>query len=273
MTVVVRLSGGLGNQIFQLGVAHFISDKCCSSIRLDVSGLSSYSTPRSLSLHHLWDLSAVCKTDRPIASAYLNRVRAARLLSVQHKNISLVNDRNILEALVKFKNSKFYYLDGYFIESIAQNHFESWVDSLGRKLKGLNAGSGRPGVIHIRGGDFLSLGWEMSDAREFYHKAVLDACAENSVMSFAVVTDDRTYACEILRGLSIDWDFVGGSEIEDFMTLLKGETAIIGNSTFSYCARAFSELRSHGSLTYAMSHWRPGVPRKLRLRNERYGVS
>ena len=126
MTVVVRLSGGLGNQIFQFGVAQLISDMRCSSIKLDVSGLSNYSTPRSLSLHHLWDLSAICKTDRPIASAYLNRVRAARLLSVQHKNLSFVNDRNVQEALVKFKNSKRYFLDGYFIESIAQNHFESW---------------------------------------------------------------------------------------------------------------------------------------------------
>ena len=112
----------------------------------------------------------------------------------------------------------------------------------------------------------------MSDAREFYHKAVLDAAAETSAVSFAVVTDDRTYAYEILRGLPIDWDFVGGSEIEDFMTLVKGGTAIVRIAPSLIVLGLSVSFVATALLLYAMSHWRPGVLRKLRLQTRGMGL-
>jgi len=267
--IKVRIVGGLGNQLFQLGVASLMSLRTGYPVGLDLSALRSYKTPREFTAAKLFDLDKAFPAGHAFIKSSVLGSRIARVVGVSTPLFALVNDKNVCRVLKADWSRGDLFVDGYFIESIDQEAFDDWtgfiLDSL-RTEKDIDPDTC---AIHIRGGDFLKLGWDASAGKESYIRLVDQVLMERPKAKLVVATDDAKYASHLLEDLSHPWEFSGGNEISDFQLLLHSEFAIIGNSTFSFCARAFAERLSKSTKTFASKEWRPGIERKLKLPSER----
>lgn len=266
----MRLTGGLGNQLFQFGAAVVLSRHFDLPIRLWAGAMQHYATRRDLVLPHLLDLNRLRATvcERP---SWIQRTRLARLAPGVHGRTAWVSDRNVLAVAHQTSRLRSAQLDGYFIESIDQAFFDEALDLL-RPATAAPDPAARPEnrvcAMHIRGGDFLKLGWALEDALSYYQTSLARVREREPGVRIVAVTDDRDYAGKLLRRLGEDAEVAPGGLLSNFDLLRTADFAILSNSTFSFWAGAWR----HGSCldwsTLAPDSWRPGTRRMIRLRSE-----
>ena len=94
--MIVRLSGGLGNQLFQLGAALYLSNlRGYSGIYLDVDYLGLYSVPRELELYKILNIDNVVK----IRSNIVSRLRLPVHFSLNVGFWPFISDSNFVTIL------------------------------------------------------------------------------------------------------------------------------------------------------------------------------
>jgi hypothetical protein len=266
----VRLTGGLGNQLFQFAAAVVLSRRFELPISLWAGAMQSYATPRDLALPLLIDLSSfgVSVRDRP---NWVQRTRMARLVPGVRGGAAWVSDRNLLEVARSTSGVLSAQLDGYFIESIDQDFFDEALTLLQPAIVAAGA-VGRPKericAMHIRGGDFVKLGWTLDDRLSYYQTSLARVLECDPDLRIAVVTDDRDHAAQTLHSLGVKADIRSGDLRSDFDLLRTASYAILSNSTFSFWAGAWRSPGAGGWSTFAPALWRPGAPRSIRLRSE-----
>lgn len=162
------------------------------------------------------------------------------------------------------------YLDGYFIESINQEFFDQSLNIMHSFLVNKNkiCIQNNVCIIHIRGGDFLELSWNLENQKDHYTQAISEIKSLCSDVKFIVATDDKQYAEDFMSSINVQYEFTQGALIDDFLDIISSEFAIISNSTFSFWARAFSSNISPNTKTWGPRYWRPNVIREIKLYNE-----
>lgn len=267
--ISLRLAGGLGNQLFQLAAAAIMARKASCPIIIRTGALGKYQTPRELDLNKVIDLERLSATvcAEPHWSV---RFRAPKVLPLALRNIAFVNDRNILDVVRCTGRFRHIYLDGYFIESVDQEYFVEAVSLINDALLVEPVTATTPHeicAVHVRGGDFLKLGWNLENLLEYYRAAAIAVRVLSPLVKFIVLTDDRAYAESLVKSVGIDVEFLNGALKDDFDLLRTAKYAILSNSTFSIWAGALrNPTITH--LTYAPSEWRPGRLRRIRLAAE-----
>ncbi len=266
----VRITGGLGNQIFQFGAAIVLSRRFNLPIRLWVGALRNYATPRDFVLPHLVDLPKFATSVRRHPN-WVQRTRLARIAPCVLGQTAWISDTNLLAVARQVKPVRSIQLDGYFIESIDQSFFNETLDLL-RPAVITNSQTVKPDrrvcAIHIRGGDFLKLGMTLEGELHYYRTSLDQVRELDSEVRVVAVTDDRTHAEEVLRDIGESVEIASGGLLSDFDLLGTADFAILSNSTFSFWARAWSSRKIEGWSTLAPRFWRPGVPRLIRLDSE-----
>lgn len=266
----LRLSGGLGNQLFQIGAAALIGQRSGLPIRILTNKLASYATPRKLQLPKIVDLEALRATT-DARRCWLHELRLARLLPWLSRSLALVSDRNIVDAAA-FGPVRRAYVDGYFVESLTQAVFDAVVPILrgALLLDAANAPRPAPGtcVVHIRGGDFLGLGQQIPDTLNYYRNAIAAVAARTPITDIVVATDDRAYADSLLQDLQQPYRFAEGSFVDDFHLLRQAPAKVLSNSTFAFFAASLRSDDGPLPVTVAPRLWRPGVERMLHLPGE-----
>jgi hypothetical protein len=265
----VRISGGLGNQLFQFGAASVLASHWKLPIKVWGGGTQQYATPRdfllpqfvSLEQHHATVVSQ---------ATFVQRFRLAKLCPLAFGKTMLISDRNIGEALSRERAVQRVELDGYFVESIHQEFFERVVAQLAPDLRRIV----RPApddapvcAVHVRGGDFLTHGHTLADENLYYQRAIARVQEAAPAARLIVATDDRHHAKRVLERVdNLHW--ATGDLTDDFSLIAQAPYAVLSNSTFAFWARALHAPTS-ASLTIAPPYWRPGVRRQLRLASER----
>ena len=266
--IEIRLAGGLGNQLFQLAAALNVSERCGLPISLSDAYLSSYSTPRKFELEQLLNLNSLGASVSHDVSFY-NKFRLVRLLPNVFERTLFISDKNYSSQLKYGKNVKVY-MDGYFITSGTQQQFQlargKIFDALHDDLKNAQVAL-NVCCIHIRGGDFLKLGWTMSDVESYYLTAVLRILAEKPGVKFLICTDDQKFAKEILSKINVMATINKGGLRSDFVALMTSEYAILSNSTFAFWSGAL-RFRENLKNTTLPDEWQPNVPRTILLDHE-----
>ncbi|OBS93547.1 hypothetical protein A9259_16785 [Vibrio cyclitrophicus] len=268
--IKVRLYGGLGNQIFQLGISIYIAKILKRKITI-CNFTNGYKTQRKNQLSTLFDLDQlnVSVSDE---SDILHRIRLGKMLSLNYSKLTTVNDKNISNYLNNRLSSikgDVVYLDGYFQSCFNQNIFDSVVESLSSALLvgGRGALDENVATIHIRGGDFLSSKVHFSLGREYYESGIQSL--SRYVDRFIIVTDDKEYASKVV----CDLNFPPNSHIEisqslsalnDFELIMDSKYSILSNSTFSIWAGALSTKIA----TFAPARLSININKNFKFKNE-----
>lgn len=266
----VRLAGGLGNQLFQLAavLALLRRGRKPRRVVLSTGALGRYRTPRRFELATVLALPPASWVISPGYPWFL-RLRLPKLWSGRLGLLSLVGDRNFASAVPGIAATL---VDGYFIDSLGQEDFEYSAAEIGQLLLAKVQGDPAPAdfdtcLVHIRGGDFVDLGWKDVASRDYYADAVYAVRQKHPRCRFRIITDDRKWAEVLLAEIGLSAEFVSRGMADDFSAIRRAKIRILSNSTFAFWAAALDSPTA-GGVTVCPAYWSPGRRRKLKLGNE-----
>lgn len=256
--IVVRVEGGLGNQMFQAAFGLNLASQHQTEMVLD---LSSYADkPAHGYLLDKFDLQT--RTLRPEEDAYLPRRYQNQSQSAWPDWLVPTRLKRVREKPFGFSDhylraSDNSYLVGYWqserffgpIASEVRNQFRlrDGLSDKGRKLwdRLVNAGSM---AVHIRRGDYLTNPQATAIYRnlslDYYRRAVLARLTERTGVEVTVFSNDIAW-CQEQLNLPCPTHFVTDSAgpHEELIAMAAAESIVIANSTFSWwaawlCSRA-----------------------------------
>lgn len=264
----VRLSGGLGNQLFQVAFALYLQRKFGGLLRF-TDATTRYSARRALDIFKVLQLpQAMQAGSTSVLASVLHNFRIGRASTPLS-----INDHTAKRMLgcISLAPARLPYLiDGYFQDCWGDDALRSVVELV--KSYALGCTPSDHTVVHIRGGDFLNIPKYQIAGLDFYQHAfrLLEDQFGSGAREIAVLTDDRAYAASLLSKCELPrawaWHLVGGSDIvKDFQTLRGAAYRIAGNSTFSWWASA---LGVEHSRTLSTTHWTRDRAKRYRLPHE-----
>lgn len=243
----LRLAGGLGNQIFQFAFSIYIAKKNnYTSIYLDTNGLSKYKAQHNEYLSKYFNFD---KTSLKInhKNSLILKYRLAKMFAIKSKFCPFISDKNRNFA-INNKNKKLY-IDGYFIWSLSQEEFDETIKILksfmiDSKVEVDNSKC----VVHIRGGDFVELGWNALTPASYYLDAMKNMVLNYQIKSFIIITDDIKYSEDLLKDCQYEYEIQSNDMLTDFFTIANAQMKIIGGSSFAIWAAALGYDGNNGML-------------------------
>jgi hypothetical protein len=256
----LKIYGGLGNQIFQLAASLLLGQRNkITGLNIDESSLSNYNVARYNELPNFFDLSKLSVSVR-FNESLLMKFRIAKLFAFRVPFNIFVSDKNF-QYMFGLKSGL--HMDGYFQKCLTQQNFNQEISLLKNALIEKHYPISDKCIIHIRGGDFVELGWDKVSDLEFYLKAISYMKNNHQTKYFYVVTDDRAYASRLMSDIGVNYEFSGQSMEDDFRLIGSHKFRILSSSTFAFWASALGE--NNGAVVIAPQYWSPGSSRKIKL--------
>jgi hypothetical protein len=231
-----------------------------SLILIDDTSLSSYETKNINMLDKFLDLSK-SNIKISIKRKLITRLRIPKIMPV----LSFVSDENFNKSLKR--KLPLYILDGYFQDCFTQAQFENTVAKVKKMFifrQHLKIKSNAC-VIHVRGGDFVKLGWNIVSPPEYYNDSIKFMNQEFGIKVFYIVTDDEIYAKNIINQDVNQYIFLSDSVDNDFWSIASYPYKILSSSTFSFWACLVGD---NSGKVIAPKMWTLDRKRLLSLPNE-----
>ncbi len=241
--VVVRLKGGLGNQMFQYATAKALAVTAKTDLKIDnVTGFQKDSYRRSYQLNN-FRVSASCITPDELGRV-LSRHKLRSVILRQMEGVCRdFFGCNYCPTLLKWCLGRDIYLDGYWqseryfarVEPTIRQEFESARSLLGRDSEVAAAITRSNSVaVHFRRRDYPQL-----CPTSYYESAIALVVRRVKQPHFFVFGDDPQWVADNIR-LRHPWTLVASQDADaswaefELMRLCKHH--IIANSTFSWWA-------------------------------------
>lgn len=282
--VIVKLSGGLGNQLFQYAAGRAVADRISRPLKIDASSLKKDQL-RSYRLNH-FSIRANFASDEEMALFFPFREKRRLDKWIIHglkKRIRPWHARDVIrerfikydKAFEKIKSSC--YLDGYWqsekyfigVEDLIRQEFRIKTEPSPENAVLLNMLENQKESVsvHIRRGDYVAEPSKKrlygSITKEYYDKAieVLQKEIQNPVFYF--FSDDIDWVKEQF-GNNLSYIFVDQNgpetDYEDLRLMRCCNHHIIANSTFSWWGAWLSENKN--TRVIAPKNWF-GIDRKI----------
>lgn len=263
--IYVRLAGGLGNQIFQLAAALlYARRKGLNSIFLCTNGLINYKVKHGFYLNDLFNFKNF-GVNIIFGNFSLINLRLPKFFKIKN----FLSDKNYHLHLNDGISCSYVFLDGYFQDVFTQDEFFSisclLFDSLNLPSS-LDSVDDSACVVHVRGTDFVTLGWDKLASKAYYQSSIKHMLSIG-VKNFTFVTDDPKYASSLANELKVKHDVVSRGFIEDFFLISQAKRRILSASTFAFWASALGENPLDG-VVIAPKYWTPDRKRNIKLPNE-----
>jgi hypothetical protein len=248
--IIVRIIGGLGNQMFQYALYRSLKEKG-REVKMDLSGFANYG------LHNGYELSSIFEVKESIASEHEIKMlsdssedffnKAKRKLMGRKKSHFIQQEFRFIPQVIELENV---YLDGYWqsekyfkdnkdaIKNDFQfkNTLDAHNQEIVNKMNQTNSVS-----IHVRRGDYIS---DSQAAKvhggittlAYYKKAIdmINDKVDNPV--FFIFSDDIAWVREninLKNSYFIDWN-QGKDSYKDLQLMSNCKHNIIANSSFSW---------------------------------------
>ena len=250
--IVVRINGGLGNQMFQYAFLEYIK-KNNEEVYADIDAYKFHSH------HNGYELKRVFNIDAPIASVeqikkvsfYKNSIISRvmrKLLQLEISKNFEVSEKNINMIIGDDKILQDVYFDGFWqnsryvtdVESVLREKFVFCNEIGGKNKEILKMIKDSTSVaLHVRRGDYLSESGLYDICNIDYYNNAIKKLNElvKAEMNYFVFSDDIVWCKENLNILSnahyIDWNNNDESWIDMYL-MSQCKHNIIANSTFSW---------------------------------------
>ena len=248
-----RMVGGLGNQLFQtaallkyrrpkekviisfLGEIHVPKRVNCLKTIFEVPDWLYFDNSRKLNLF-----------------TKLFAKSSAALRFGSYLPLVGINDRNFNYQKSNFLRQKFLFLDGYFNQYWNYRELNSLFRIL--KLKPLILNNNKQNlcnqnvIIHIRGGDFLSIK-NLNICKLNFYKKSIEYALSKGLNTFIVIAEDKRYGKQVIKELKkclpdLQISITKSDSIQnDFNVIRSAKFAILSNSTFSWWASFLSNSK------------------------------
>ena len=240
--IIVRIIGGLGNQLFQYAMARSISEKLGIEFKLDISGFENYK------LHNGYRLNQFNIIENIATNEEIKKFRGyegifRRILNKLGLDIKRPESYYQEKFYMRYNEGVFsdnFYFDGYW-----QNcrYFEDIREILLKELTPKNISNQaklylktideNSVSIHIRRGDYLKLQniYNILSV-DYYQEAIKILTKTHKNLNFFVFSDDIEW-CK--NNLNIEATYIEKTtDIDDVFLMSKMGFNIISNSTFSW---------------------------------------
>jgi hypothetical protein len=283
--IIVKLSGGLGNQMFQYAAAKALSTKDSIELKLDISHFDkiiSNQTIRHYRLNVFPNIQEKIADKKEINNLvphftfdFFNKVYRNINKKVFNFNTSYKTESNLFHSEITLNIRKKAYLDGYWQ---SEKYFTE-VSDLIRECFSLDYLSNHPPLqsviqliqsqlavsIHVRRGDYITNPSTNSYhgilEMDYYERAITTIVASNSTdIVFYIFSDDIEW-CK--KNLKIPFKHVYISTGEDYHDLYLMSSCrhnIIANSSFSWWAAWLN--RHNDKIIIAPKKWFSDQPAK-----------
>lgn len=239
--IVVRLRGGLGNQMFQYATARSLSLKTGVKLELDSSELGK-SGQRALGLNY-FNLPTEIRVNNSVLSKYIRRLSITRT-SFRERKFGFDEKFKLLRGPVDLVG--YFQSEKYFVEhrqdilrdfTLKEEYMEN-IKALSEKHLPLDSAIS----LHVRRGDYTNnknIGLYAQLGDQYYNQAInLIKQKTSGAHTLCVFTDDVNWVTKNLnlpQGSKIISQYTH-SDIEDLMLMSQCSHHIIANSTFSWWA-------------------------------------
>jgi len=248
-----RMVGGLGNQLFQ--TAALLKYKR-NNEKVIISFLGDIHVPkRANCLKSIFEIPDWLYFDSSVKLNLLTKFLARTSAGLRFGSflpLYGINDRNFHFNKSYFLRQKLLFLDGYF----NQNWTYDELNLLFSKLKftpiNLNKEQlklcNQNVIIHIRGGDFLSIE-NLNICKFDYYKNSINYALSKGLKDFVVISEDQRYGKEVIKKLKksfkdLQISILKSNSIKnDFNVIRSSKLAILSNSTFSWWASFLSNSK------------------------------
>ena len=253
--IIIRLSGGLGNQLFQYALARSLKDRSGFDVKIDIDFLKSPQeglTRRDFLLDKFNisidtpDESDMRKMGAPeFSSSIINKIFKIKEFIVPFLYKKVIYDNNFVfdKRILNLRDSK--YLMGNWLspkyfqdirdiilgEIILKEELSEEVKKVLNEIKNFNSVS-----VHIRRGDYLKYPKFGLCPADYYKEAVEYFKKNTANPTFFIFSDDMDYVRKNLY-FPENTRYVSDSNIRDYEELVlmsKCSHNIIANSSFSW---------------------------------------
>jgi hypothetical protein len=271
--IIVKLKGGLGNQLFQYACGRALAHRNRTSLKLDTSWFASQSK-RHYSLDR-FNISATVASNLDIANTMhgpnnlWGRIHA-RLQSLKpYYKRRFVLERGLYFDPMILQVSRDAYLDGYWA---SPKYFSNIADILRTELTLIEAMDSANGEyaqriqecnsisVHIRRGDYVAVEYQAIFGLlplEYYQSAIRYLAEQVDRPRFYIFSDDTEWCRDNLR-LGYEHEFVlqngANADQNDLALLSLCQHHIIANSTFSWWGAWLSD-RNKNKIVIAPQKW------------------
>lgn len=260
--IIIKLQGGLGNQLFQYALGKTIEKKYKKEVKYDTSSYQNGGrfTPRSYLLDKFNTNVKIAsyieiKETKGTTSYLIKKV----LNKFFFKKFNISYEADFLESV---KNKNVAYLEGYW-----QNfrYVEPFLEELKKEviLKNGKLGGilleGESVAVHIRRGDYLNTNGDLQVLDISYYKKAVDVISKKvKDPHYYIFTDDSLWAKENLDFLEKEKtthvaDFML-HDYEELMLLTQCKNVIIANSSFSWWGAMLNHNK--GAIIVCPKDWR-----------------
>jgi hypothetical protein len=240
--IVVKLKGGLGNQMFQYAFGYSLSRKLKKNLFLDITNFNkiSFDTKRNFELGAYPIEFDGLISSKKIISRIVDKVTAFKIIE---NNFSIKN-------IEQYKSSKKIILDGYWQ---SEDYFKEYSESI-RNFFGELISSDITYIrfrdeisksisasIHVRRGDYVtnikvSLVHEVCDL-DYFRNAISIVEKNLPGTTFFIFTDDVEWVKNNFKGSKFKIVSEGNlSHFEELSLMARCQNNIISNSSFSWWA-------------------------------------
>ena len=245
-----RIVGGLGNQLFQTAACLKYRKQ---KEKVIISFLGDIHVPKRVNcLNYIFERPNWLYFDN---SSYLNlptqfiAKTSASLRFGSYLPLISINDRNFSSINYRSSAKSVLFLDGYFNQKWSYLTLKKAFSQLKLRQIELDKVSlqtcKKDVVIHVRGGDFLTIPNLNICDLEYYKKSISYAISKG-YYSFKLITEDQIYGKEILKEIKksfidLNIQMLNSDSIKnDFNLIRSSKLAILSNSTFSWWASFLS---------------------------------
>ena len=248
-----RMVGGLGNQLFQ--TAGLLKYRRPNE-KVIISFLGEIHVPKRVNcLKTVFEVPDWLFFDNSRKLNLLTKLFArssAGLRFGSYLPLIGINDRNFNYQKSNFLSQKFLFLDGYFNQYWNYRELYSLFKKL--KLKPIILNNYKQKlcnqnvVIHIRGGDFLSIK-KFDICKLNFYKRSIEYAQSKGLNTFVVISEDKRYGNEVIKELKkclpdLQISIMKSDSIKnDFNVIRSAKFAILSNSTFSWWASFLSNSK------------------------------
>jgi hypothetical protein len=246
---IVKISGGLGNQLFQYAFALALENREQNEVFIDSSVLLRGNQHNGFELGRLFNLSIHEAPTEMVAKLsiqptnFVNRIRRKYLTKPSH-----FIDRRFCyqEDIFDLKGDR--YLEGYWqsekyfsnIEQRIRDEY-SFIQPLSERNRDIiNRLSEKSASVHVRRGDYLR-SWDLDVCTPSYYERAFKKLKLLGISKFYVFSDDIQYCKKnipVLAGEGISIDYVdwnkGADSWQDIALMSRCTAHIIANSSFSW---------------------------------------